>query len=122
VPHNDDHRAAIEKIHSQIWERYQALQAYRSQSDESQRPVLTARFTALVEQRSGHPPLGMTKPRSRSRSAPRTFADSQQTAEIARRPARAPKPAFARLRLFEKLRRNDTSARKIGSRSKPRCR
>jgi hypothetical protein len=57
VPHNDDHRAAIEKIRSQVWERYQALQAYRSQSDESQRPVLTARFTALVEQRTGYPSI-----------------------------------------------------------------
>ena len=49
VPHNDQHRAAIEKVRSQIWELYQDLKAYREQPDEAQRPVLEARFDALVE-------------------------------------------------------------------------
>ena len=57
VPHNDDHRAVIEKVRTQVWELYQELKAYRIQPDESQCPVLTARFTALVEQRTGYPSI-----------------------------------------------------------------
>src|SRR5262249_12257683 len=47
VPHNDEHRAAIAKVRSQIWELYQDLKAYRVQPNEAQRPVLAARFTTL---------------------------------------------------------------------------
>lgn len=57
VPHNEEHRAAIEKIRTQIWELYQDLKAYRAKPDEAQRPVLAARFDALVEQRTGYPNL-----------------------------------------------------------------
>jgi hypothetical protein len=57
VPHNDQHRAAIENIRSQIWELYQDLKGYREQPDEAQRPVLEARFDALVEQRTGYPSI-----------------------------------------------------------------
>jgi hypothetical protein len=57
VPHNDEHRAAIERIRQQIWELYQDLKAYREQPDAGQRPVLTARFDALVEQRTGYPSI-----------------------------------------------------------------
>jgi hypothetical protein len=57
VPHNDEHRAAIEKIRTQIWELYQDLKAYRAKPDEAQRPVLEARFDALVEQRTGYPSI-----------------------------------------------------------------
>jgi len=57
IPHNDEHRAAIAKIRTQIWELYQALKAYRTQPDEVQRPVLEARFDALVEQRTGYPSI-----------------------------------------------------------------
>ena len=57
VPHNDQHRAVIEKLRSQLWELYQALKAYRAQPDPAQRPVLTARFDALVDQRTGYPSL-----------------------------------------------------------------
>jgi Transposase IS66 family len=57
IPHNDQHRAAIEKIRSQIWELYQDLKAYREKPDEAQRPVLQARFDALVEQRTGYPSI-----------------------------------------------------------------
>src|SRR5437660_2175186 len=53
VPHNDQHRGAIEKVRCQIWELYQALKAYRAKPDEVQRPVLEARFDALVDQRTG---------------------------------------------------------------------
>jgi hypothetical protein len=55
VPHNDEHRAAIEKIRTQIWELYQDLTAFRVKPDESQKSVLKARFDTLVDQRTGYP-------------------------------------------------------------------
>jgi Transposase IS66 family len=55
VPYNDDHRIAIEKVRTQIWELYQDLKAYRLQPHDSQQSVLEARFDALVEQRTGYP-------------------------------------------------------------------
>jgi Transposase IS66 family len=57
VPHNDQHRAAIDKVRGQIWELYKDLKAYRAKPDEAQRPVLEARFDALVEQRTGYPSI-----------------------------------------------------------------
>jgi hypothetical protein len=57
VPHNEEHRASIEKIRTAIWELYQDLKAYREQPDEAQKPVLEARFDALVEQRTGYPSI-----------------------------------------------------------------
>jgi len=57
VPHNDEHRIAIEKIRTQIWELYQDLKAYRAKPDEAQQPVLETRFDALVEQRTGYPSI-----------------------------------------------------------------
>jgi hypothetical protein len=57
VPHNDQHRAEIEKVRSQIWELYQDLKAYRAQPDAASRPVLEARFDTLVEQRTGYPSI-----------------------------------------------------------------
>jgi hypothetical protein len=57
VPHNEEHRVAIEKIRTGIWELYQELKAYRLKPDASQQPVLTARFTTLVEQRTGYPSI-----------------------------------------------------------------
>jgi hypothetical protein len=57
VPHNDRHRAAIEKVRNQVWELYKDLKAFRAQPDETQRPLLEARFDALVEQRTGYPSI-----------------------------------------------------------------
>jgi hypothetical protein len=57
VPHNDQHRAAIATVRSQIWELYQDLKAYQAAPDEAQRPVLEARFDALVEPRTGYPSI-----------------------------------------------------------------
>lgn len=57
VPHNDQHRAEIESIRSQVWELYQALKAYRLQPQENQRPALEARFDALVDQRTHYPSI-----------------------------------------------------------------
>jgi hypothetical protein len=57
IPHNEEHRAAIEKIRTHIWELYKDLKAYRDKPDEAQKPVLAARFDALVEQRTGYPSI-----------------------------------------------------------------
>jgi hypothetical protein len=57
VPHNDEHRAAIEKVRGQIWELYQDLKAYRDQPNEARRPVLEGRFDALVAARTGYPSI-----------------------------------------------------------------
>src|SRR5262249_7298705 len=55
VPYHDEHRTAIEKVRTQIWDLYQDLKAYRLQPDDRQQSVLEARFDALVEQRTGYP-------------------------------------------------------------------
>ena len=55
VPYNDQHRAAIARVRGRIWELYQDLKAYRAQPDAAQRPVLEARFDALVGERTGYP-------------------------------------------------------------------
>lgn len=57
IPHNEEHRAAIANIRTQIWELYKDLKAYRAQPDEMRRPGLEARFDALVEQRTGYPSI-----------------------------------------------------------------
>jgi hypothetical protein len=57
VPHNEEHRAAIENLRQQIWELYQDLKSYRIQPDEAQRPMLQSRFDALVEQKTGYPSI-----------------------------------------------------------------
>jgi transposase IS66 family protein len=57
VPHNDQHRAAIDKVRGQIWELYQDLKAYRARPDGAQRPGLEARFDTLVEERTGYPSI-----------------------------------------------------------------
>jgi len=57
VPHNEEHRAEIDKIRGEIWELYQDLKAYQTNPDETQKPLLTARFDALVEPRTGYPSI-----------------------------------------------------------------
>jgi transposase IS66 family protein len=57
VPHNEEHRAAIEKVRGQIWELYKDLKAYRQQPDQAVRSSLKARFDALVEQRTVYPSI-----------------------------------------------------------------
>lgn len=57
VPHNEEHRAAIEQIRRQIWELYQDLKAYQEQPQPAQRPVLAGRFDTLVGQRTGYPSI-----------------------------------------------------------------
>ena len=54
VPHNEEHRAEIERVRGAIWELYQDLKAYQANPDETQRPLLEARFDALVEAQTGY--------------------------------------------------------------------
>ena len=69
VPHNEEHRIAIEKIRTQIWELYQDLKVYREKPDEAQRPVLEARFDALVAQRTDYPNINGVLKEMRDRRA-----------------------------------------------------
>jgi hypothetical protein len=55
VPHNEEHRAVIEHVRTQIWQLYQDLKAYREQPQPAQRPLLETRFDALVNQRTAYP-------------------------------------------------------------------
>jgi hypothetical protein len=55
VPYNDEHRAVIESVRTQIWALYQDLKAYCLQPDEAQKSILEARFDKFVEQRTGYP-------------------------------------------------------------------
>ncbi|MBY0268145.1 MAG: transposase [Burkholderiales bacterium] len=57
VPHNDEHRAAIETVRARIWELYRDLKAYRQQPDAAQKPLLEARFDTLVGQQTGYPSI-----------------------------------------------------------------
>src|SRR5207248_429968 len=57
VPHNEEHRAAIEKVRTLVWDLYKDLKVYRAQPDETQKPLLEARFDSLVEQRTGYPSI-----------------------------------------------------------------
>ncbi len=57
IPHNEEHRLAIEGVRHQIWELYQDLKAYRQQPQPAQMRVLTARFEALCAQRTGYPSI-----------------------------------------------------------------
>ena len=57
VPHNEEHRVAIAGVRHQIWELYQDLRAYREQPQPALRPVLEARFDALVNQRTAYPSI-----------------------------------------------------------------
>ena len=55
IPHNEQHRMAIEQVQQQIWELYQDLKAYRQQPQPDRVPVLTARFEALCSQQTVYP-------------------------------------------------------------------
>jgi len=55
IPHNEQHRLAIEQVRQQIWELYQDLKAYRQQPRPDQIPVLTARFETLCNQQAVYP-------------------------------------------------------------------
>jgi Transposase IS66 family len=57
IPHNEQHRLAIEQVQQQIWELYQDLKAYRQQPQPALVPVLTARFEALCSQPTVYPSI-----------------------------------------------------------------
>jgi hypothetical protein len=57
IPHNEQHRLAIEQVQQQIWELYQDLKAYRQQPQPAQVPMLTARFEALCSQQTVYPSI-----------------------------------------------------------------
>ena len=57
IPHNEQHRLAIEEIRKQIWELYQDLKAYQQQPRPEQVAALTARFEALCSQRTVYPSI-----------------------------------------------------------------
>jgi hypothetical protein len=69
VPHNDEHRVVIEHLRTQIWDLYQDLKAYRAQPDATQRPLLEARFDALVAQRTGYPNINVVLKEMRDHQA-----------------------------------------------------
>jgi len=57
IPYNDKHRAVIEKIREQIWQLYKDLKAFQEHPQESQKPLLEARFDALCDQKAGYPSI-----------------------------------------------------------------
>jgi hypothetical protein len=57
VPHNEEHRAAIEEVRHDIWELYKDLKAYRQQPEAAQKAILESRFDALCEQRTEYPSI-----------------------------------------------------------------
>ena len=57
IPHNEQHRLAIEEVRQQIWELYQALKAYQQQPQPDQVPVLTTRFETLCSQQTVYPSI-----------------------------------------------------------------
>ena len=57
IPHNEQHRVAIEGVRQQLWELYQDLKAYKQQPQPAQVPVLTDRFEALCAQRTVYPSI-----------------------------------------------------------------
>ncbi len=69
VPHDEQYRAEIESMRSQIWELYQDLKAYRAQPDTARRPVLEARFDAFIEQRPHYPSIAGVLKEMRDRKA-----------------------------------------------------
>src|SRR5262249_6321188 len=69
VPYHDEHRAAIERLRTPVWELYQDLKAYRRQPDAAQKPLLEARFAAWCGQQTGSPRLDGVLQEMRGRQA-----------------------------------------------------
>src|SRR5207248_6795914 len=55
VPHNEEHRAAIERVRTQMWELCRDVKVYREQPQEARRLGLETRFDTLVNQRVSNP-------------------------------------------------------------------
>ena len=57
VPHNDEHRSQIEKVREGVWDLYRDLKAYRERPEAASKPMLAARFDALVGRRTDYPSI-----------------------------------------------------------------
>src|SRR4051794_22897690 len=57
VPHNEEHRAAIEQIREEIWGLYAGLKAYRLAPSPTAREALGKQFDDLVARRTGYPSI-----------------------------------------------------------------
>jgi hypothetical protein len=57
VPHNENHRVAIERIRQGIWDLYAGLKAYRQAPTEALRDELGKQFDDLVAQRTDYPSI-----------------------------------------------------------------
>jgi hypothetical protein len=57
LPQDEQHRAEIESVRSQIWELYKDLKVYRAQPQATKRPLLEARFDTLVERYTAYPSI-----------------------------------------------------------------
>jgi hypothetical protein len=57
VPHNENHRVAIERIRQGIWDLYAGLKAYRQAPMEALRDALGKQFDDLVAQRTDYPSI-----------------------------------------------------------------
>lgn len=57
VPHNEEHRVAIEAVRHDIWELYKDLKAYREQPEPGPKAILESRFDAMCEQRTEYPSI-----------------------------------------------------------------
>jgi hypothetical protein len=55
VPHNEEHRAVIDKVRDQIWELYKDLKVYQEHPDPCHKLLLEARFDVLCDQRTNYP-------------------------------------------------------------------
>jgi hypothetical protein len=69
IPHNEQHRVAIEQVRQQLWELYQDLKAYRLQPQPEQVPLLTARFEKLCSQQTVYPSINHVLKDMRSHQA-----------------------------------------------------
>jgi hypothetical protein len=57
VPHNEKHRAAIERIRQGIWDLYRGLKAYRQAPAAAMREALGKQFDDLMAQRTEYPSI-----------------------------------------------------------------
>jgi hypothetical protein len=69
IPHNEEHRLAIEGVRQQIWDLYRDLKAYQKQPQAEQVPLLTARFGALCTHKTGYPSINGVLNAMRERQA-----------------------------------------------------
>ena len=57
IPHNEEHRSAIETVRAQLWDLYKDLKAYRDNPDETATPRVDGSLRRLGEQRTGYPSI-----------------------------------------------------------------